>query len=141
MIPLLFNTAPVLGQPTARYLLTAEGMPFIGELPFVAPDQVQTIALDFGRFLPAGVMLTGLPELNVSVKSGTDSSPASRISAGPTIGTAAQAIGGTGRAQTAVLFQVAGCVAGATYIVEAVCPRSDGDTAEGYVYLHCVQPN
>jgi hypothetical protein len=57
------------------------------------------------------------------------------------IGTASLAIGGTGLANTALIFRVAGCFAGAVYTIEVICRRTDGDTVEGWTRLACAGPD
>ena len=113
----------------------------IPPLPSVASLQVQTCAIDFGVFLPSGVTLTGTPTVNLGVNSGSDASPQSRLSSPPSIGTVPTSRGGTGIPNTAVIFQISGCLNGVTYTVEVVCPRSDGDTAEAWTLLPCVDPS
>lgn len=115
-------------------------MPQLIDLPVVAPTQVQTCTMDFGKFLPLGVTLQGAPSLTISVRLGTDNDPTSRINAGPIIGTAPTVVGGTGLTDTAVLFQVHNCLDGVTYLIEVHCDRSDGDVAEAWVRLACVAP-
>ncbi len=116
-------------------------MPFVIDLPVVAPAQVQTCAVDFGYFLPPGVRLHGVPVLSMSVRIGTDATPSSRINSGPIVGTVSTALGGTGLANTAILFQVHNCLDGVTYLIELYCDRSDGDVAEGWVRLACIAPS
>jgi len=116
-------------------------MPKLNDLPSIAPTQVQTCAIDFGNFLPSGVTLTGTPTIRITLRSGTDASPQSRLVGGPTVGTAAAAIGGTGIANAAILFQIGGCVGGAVYTIETYCTRSDSDVAEGWTRLTCDAPS
>lgn len=129
-----------------RYVVLAQaplpgiGMPQLSDFPAIAPNQIQTMAMDFGNFLPPGVTLTGTPDLNISVRSGFDGTPNSRITAGPTIGTAPSTIGGTGKTNTAILFQVSNARNGVVYILEVVCTRTDGDVAEGWNHLPCAGP-
>jgi hypothetical protein len=112
--------------------------PRLIDLPAVGPDQLQTCAIDYGKLLPPGVTLSGIPELRVSLHFGVDDHPSSRISAGPEVGTIAPDIGGTGRPNAAILFQVYGGLHGVTYLIDFRCARSDGDAAENCVRLSCV---
>jgi hypothetical protein len=137
---LLLNSARMI-NPVARYTRISNVGPFVPDLPPVTPAQQQTIALDFGDFLSPGTTLVGTPTLNFTVESGVDPTPTSRISGGPVIGTAPTTIGGTGIADGAILFQVAGCVEGVTYLAEVVCDCSDGNIAEGFTHLRCVLPS
>lgn len=132
-----------LSLTSIGYCLLAQrvqGMPFFGQFPSVAPNQKQTISLDFGNFLPSGVTLTGTPTLNWIVKFGSDPTPTSHVTAGPIVGTISPTVGGSGIADTAILFQILGLLPGVTYIVEILCNRSDGDIAEGSAVLSCVSP-
>ena len=116
------------------------GMPFFGTFPPISPAQKQTFSFDFGQFLPPGVTLTGTPTVALTTVYGTDSSPLSRITGGPTIGTVPTSLGGSGIANTAILFQLFGCLAGVQYVIETVCTRSDGDVAEGSARLQSNPP-
>lgn len=111
--------------------------PFTIQLPPVGPNQLQTMGLDFGKFLPAGVTLTGTPTVTLSVSSGTDATPAARLTRAGAVGTISTADGGTGVTNAAVLFQVGTCVAKVVYIADVVCARSDGDVAEGSLWFPC----
>ncbi len=137
----------VFNLATMQYnRLIAKGIPLpqVIYLPSVGPNQVQTIGVDFGNFLPAGVVLNGTAPSTLSVTLsaliGTDASPQSRIASGPTIGTISQANGGSGLANTAVLFQVSGCLPNVQYQADVVSHRSDGDTVEAYVRFNCSAP-
>ena len=110
-------------------------------LPDVATAQVQTMAVDFGFFLVTGVTLMGTPILNLGVSAGSDPDPQSRLNTEPAIGTSPTSQGGSGIVNAAVLFQVADCQSGVTYTVEAICARSDGDTAEAWTRFTVVDPN
>lgn len=126
--------------PRWRYTLIAQefyGMPFFGALPAVDQNQKQTLTFDFGRFLPPGVTLSGTPSLTLAVANGPDPSPASRITAGPILGTAPQNIGGTGLASCAILVQVATCVPGTQYLASFFASRTDGDVASGSSTFWC----
>ena len=116
-------------------------MPALMSLPPIdAVIQKQTIALDFGQFLPSGVVLTGTPTVTLSVVSGVDATPSSRLSGLPKIGTVAPQQGGSGVANTAILQQLVGLLGGVTYLVTAYCTRSDGDIASGYCHVAGVAP-
>ncbi len=112
--------------------------PRLIDLPAVGPHQLQTCAIDYGKFLPPGVTLEGIPELRVSVHFGDDNHPFSHISAGPEVGTIATDIGGTGHPNAAILFQVYGGLVGVTYLIDFRCARSDGDAADNCIRLSCV---
>jgi hypothetical protein len=110
----------------------------------VAPDEVQTLAHDFGNLLPSGVSLTGTPTVTITVHSGTDPAPQDRLVANtPQIGTvgASLPLAGSGVPSAAVLFQFSGGVAGTIYVVETRCARSDGDTIVGWNRLPCIAPS
>lgn len=135
--------------PSLRYIAVAPGgnwptMPrILPDLPAIAPEQAQTIAIDFGKLLPSGVTLTGTPTLNVSTAAAGaahDPSPASRVSVGPMIGAVPVALGGTSFANAAVLAQFSNCIPNAVYVIEVVCQRSDGDKVEAYVHMPCAAP-
>ena len=112
------------------------------DLTPIAPSQSQTIAYDFGNFLPPLVRLVGAPRLNVLVNVGVDAVPSSRVAMGPVISTVPSTVGGTGAVNAAVFFQLSGCLSGVTYVLEVVCPRSDGsDTVEAWARLPCVGPS
>lgn len=98
--------------------------------PIDAYAQNQTVTFDFGAgtYLPEGVTLIGTPTISVSVLWGEDADPASRITGGPTIGTAPAPIG-SGRTDTAILVQFSNCPGPLAYLVQVVCQRSDGDKA------------
>jgi hypothetical protein len=126
--------------PRWRYTLIAQefyGMPFFGALPAVDQNQKQTLTFDFGRFLPPGVTLTGTPSLTLAVANGPDTAPASRITAGPILGTAPQNVGGTGLDSCAILVQVATCVPGTQYLASFFATRTDGDIASGSSTFWC----
>ena len=117
-----------------------QGMPFFGNFPAVASIQKQTLSFEFGDFLPANVTLTGTPTLNITTIFGSDSSPNSHVTSGPIVGSVPKAEGGTGLANTAILFQITGCLAGVTYTAEVSCSRSDGDVVEGSATFQCRSP-
>lgn len=116
-------------------------MPAIGALPPVAPNQKQTMAIDFGQFLPSGVTLTGTPTVTLSTSFGSDPAADSRVVSGPSIGTVSAALNGSGVVNAAIIFQVANCLPGVNYIVESYCDRSDGDVAEASTRFPCNQPS
>ena len=100
----------------------------------------QTITIDFGGFLPPGVTLVGTPQVSLGLHWGDDADPQSRITGGPSVGTASQSPG-TGVTDAAVLVQVTG-VGGNDYLAWAKCDRSDGsDQASGWLYVNCVTPS
>lgn len=119
-------------------------MPALNDLPAIAPAQIETLAADFGFFLPPGVTLTGAPTFTVTDENGIDTNPSHILSGPPTIGTAAPP-SGSGVQYAAVLQQVKQCVAGANYLFEVTCQRSDGlpiqNVAEGYFHMPCVAPS
>lgn len=100
-------------------------MPQSRTLPPIDAGVPQTIGLDFGRFLPAGVTLTGTPTVAISVVAGTDPTPESRLTSAPAIGTAPVAQNGTG-VSNATIFQQITPLGGVVYLIWAKCPRSDG---------------
>lgn len=141
-----------LKAPAWRYGLTAPGwryvsvtpgttMPAIASLPPLGLNQSQTMAIDFGVFLPPGVTLVGSPSASVTTTFGEDLSPNSRITVPPSIGTVPQNIGGTGRANTAVLWRMGECVPNVVYVVDISCMRSDGDVAEASTRFTCLPPS
>jgi len=109
--------------------------------PNIGPNQAQTMGVDFGKFLPSGVTLTGTPTINVTALNGLDASPNSRISGGPSVGTISTANNGTGNTNTSVLYQISGCTPGETYQLDIYCTRSDGDRAESFVRFSCAIPS
>lgn len=111
------------------------GMPFFGPLPPIDSAQIQTITMDFGAFLPNGIILTGTPILTLSAFKGYDAQAQSRISAGPVIGT-----GFTNIVDTAILFQVTECLSGVQYLASFSCARSDGDRVSGSTTFWCNPP-
>ena len=96
------------------------------------------MGVDFGGYLRQGSTLTSAPTLVASVSLGTDPSPQSRIIGGPTIGTIPSNEGGTGLANTAILWQIDQCLAGVTYVIDIYCPSSDGDVVEASTRFSCV---
>ena len=131
--------------PTLNYTLVASpftggSVPPIKDLPDVGINQQPVISLDFGGFLPPGVTLAGTPV--VQLTSTDDPYAQTRISAGPVVGVVPVVIGGTGIANSAILFGVSGCVAGAFYVVEGYCARSDGNgNVELSTRFQCVVPS
>jgi hypothetical protein len=121
--------------------IPANFMPAANQLPPIAPNQVQTVTCDFGAFLPDGVVLTGTPTFTVLEDiAGIDPNPSGILSGTPYIGTAPLPMG-SNVPNVAVLQQTSKGVAGAIYLIEVICPRSDGDSAEGYFRLPCVAPH
>ena len=95
----------------------------------VASTQVQTLWVDFGKFLPAGIMLSGTPTVTVAVdpySAVSDPAPMSHISQGPALGTAPAAVGGTGEANTAIFFQISDLLPNVLYMISYSCARNDG---------------
>ena len=133
-------TAVRLVPPVSYVDIVRGSMPYARTLPSVLPNQEQTVAIDFGEALPAGVTLTGMPIVTISLASGNDPNPQSRLLRAGAVGTAPKAIGGTGVTNAAVLFQVGTCVPGAIYIVDVVCARTDSDVAESSTRLSCIPP-
>lgn len=128
--------------PPLRYTARIPGnrMPASNDLPPIAPNQVQTLTCDFGLFLPSGVTLTGTPVFEVLEDvQGEDPDPPHILDGSPQIGTAPKPWG-TGVANAAVLQRVSEGVAGARYLIEVTCARTDGDVAEGYFQVPCVAP-
>ena len=109
-------------------------------MPSIGPSQEQTMGVDFGEVLPAGVTLTGTPLVTVTVSSGDDTSPSSRLLRAGIVGTAPKAIGGSGVVNAAVLFQVGTCVVDTIYVVDVVCDRTDADVAEASTRFTCLAP-
>jgi hypothetical protein len=110
----------------------------------VAGLQAQTLWVDFGKFLPSGVALSGAPTLSIangSYSAGKDSSPSSRLTGGPTIGTISTALGGTGLTNTALLFQLSDLQPNVTYLLTYACGRSDGsDVVAGFNHVYAQSP-
>lgn len=135
-----------LNSPNWLYVLVADPgsslMPNVGSLPAIAPNQIQTIAVDFGRWLlPLGVTLTGTPTVNVTLDFGSDPNPQARVVRSPVIGTVAQLSGGTAVPNTAVIFQIGGCLPSNIYVFEIVCLRTDSDVAEAWTTCACISPH
>ena len=116
----------------------AEGTRALGDLPPVGPAQEQTLALDFGQVLPAGIFLMSAPTVTLSVVSGADATPQSRLLQPGAVGTVPFLGGGTGVAGAAVLFQVGTCQPGAVYLADVSCLASNGDVAEAAARFACV---
>lgn len=112
-----------------------DAMPTVPDFSAVAPTQIQTMFIDFGNDLPAGVTLVNTPSVILTRCGGNDPAPQSRLSGTPAIGTVSTANGGTGKPNTAILWRVAGCQDQTTYVVEVICDRSDGDRAERYTHF------
>lgn len=108
--------------------------------PVAAIVEAQTLTIDFGSRLPAGVTLTGVPTVVLSSMDGSDSNPQSRIVGSPVIGVAPPP-NGTGVANAAVLFQVANCVAGTLYGVKCYCQATSGDTPDADTTFLCYTPD
>ena len=111
-------------------------MPLGAAIPAIGPNQVQTVAVDFGNFLPAGVTLTGTPTVTLTVSNGVDADPQEHV-ASSAVGTASAAIGGTGAVNAAILFQLTGLLLGVVYAVDMFCERSDGDQVEWGFLIPC----
>lgn len=129
-----------LGTPAAPYVLQRVRTTELQDFPYIAPDQVQTCAIDFGNFLPTGVTLTGTPTLSFTVHSGIDPNPSSRVLTGPQVGTIPTTLGGTGITNAAVQFQLGTCLGSVIYLISLHCDRSDGDVAQGWSHIACVAP-
>lgn len=108
--------------------------------PIAAITEAQTLTIDFGPRLGAGVILTGTPTVTLTVMNGTDDTPQSRLHGDPQIGVAPLP-NGTGIANASVLFQVINCVAGVTYGVSSYCADSSGDTPEIDTSFLCYAPD
>lgn len=108
--------------------------------PIASTVEQQTLTIDFGLRLPAGVQLTGTPTVTLTTLDGTDSTPQARLSAGPSIGTAPPP-NGSGVFEAAILFQVANCVAGTLYGVSAYCLSTAGDIPEADTSFLCYTPD
>lgn len=78
----------------------------------IAPEETVTLTLDFALDLEAGETLTGPASVSISVASGTDSTPASRLN------------GALNISGTYVMQSVFGCVAGVNYNVVGSCKTS-----------------
>lgn len=102
--------------------------------------EAQTLTIDFGPRLPAGVILAGVPTVTLNVMNGIDPVPQSRIFGIPIIGTAPTP-NGSGVASAAVLFQVADCVPGVLYGVVCTCATSNGDIPEADTSFLCYTPD
>lgn len=123
-----------------KYIVKVPGgraMPFVRDNPPVSVGQKQTIAIDFGQFLPAGVTLIGTPDEDVTVYAFSpedDVEPGDIVAAGPQVGTAPIGIGGTGLTDTAILLEIECPTAGVIYDIRLSCGRSDGaDTVVGTI--------
>jgi hypothetical protein len=115
--------------PRLSYVARIPGnrMPALKNPPPIDAGRKQTITLDFGDFLPAGVTLAGTPAVGGSMVSGPDVNPASRITSGPTIGPAPSAEDVSGAASAAILVQLQPMAAANNeYLVWGYCARSDG---------------
>lgn len=112
-------------------------LPPLQTLPPVGLNQVQTLTIDFGRFLPSGVTLTGTPTVVLTAIFGVDTTPQARVTGGPIVGTAPTSSGGTGIANVAIFFQVSTCVPGVEYVADIYCSRSDGDVVEASTRFQC----
>lgn len=125
--------------PPTSYIAIIPGnsMPAANPLPPITPSQVQTLTCDFGYFLPAGVTLEGTPSVTVSDLAGVDPDPEHILDGGATVGTAPLP-NGSNVTNAAALQRVQQGVAGAIYLIEVTCPRSDGDTADGFFRIPCV---
>ncbi len=100
-----------------------------------------TISADFGFYLPAGVTLSGTPQVEaIAVLSGTDPDPESRITGGPSIGTVPVAQKGSGAADAAVLVQLT-ALGAVEYFIWLTCGRSDGtDLVSAWGTVSCNEP-
>lgn len=116
----------------------------IREFPDVDPSQIQTLAFDFGDFLPSGTTLVGTypTTLNITctVIEGVDPSPQNRLLGTPQVGTVTTANGGSGVSSAAVLQQFGGGQPGVEYLLVCVALRSDGDTISMWNHIKCAQP-
>lgn len=121
-------------------LIPGNRMPALKNPPPLDAGVPQTVAADFGLFLPSSVTLTGTPVVTIAVASGTDDSPNSRLTSAPEIGTVPQAQGGSDAADAAILQQFT-LLGGVTYLVQFTCSRSDGtDEVSGWFHLTGVTP-
>ena len=110
--------------------------------PIDATLQKEPIAFDFQPYLPPGIYLTGTPTVtcvNAESTEVTDATPSARLVGAPTIDTV-DPPDGAGIANTAVLQFVGDCIAGVTYLLHAICNRSDTGVASLWVHMKCVQP-
>lgn len=141
-LPPDFYTAMAPLQQRYTALIPGNNMPALRDLPPIdAVVQTQTVAIDFGIFLPPGVTLTGTPTVTLATTSGTDPSPSSRLKGSPVVGTVPTVQGGSGITDTAILQQVGNVVGGVRYLIVGYCNRSDGDIASGYTHFNGNTPN
>jgi|SRR5579885_2217639 len=126
---------------TRAFVQQVSSSPFAVSMPNIEPNQTQSMALDFGNFLPEGVMLVNGPVLNIGTLYGFDPNPGQRFVLGPGIVTIPTALNGTGAINAGIAWQVTQCVPGVMYVVSVSCPRSDGDSVEASTRFMCVNPN
>lgn len=115
------------------------GGPQFPDFPNLKSGQKQTLTWDFTRRLPAGASLTGSTgagtlSVNVSVVSGVDASPQSRITIQPAVLTYPF----KGK-NCAISLQFLG-LAGVTYLFDILCADSVGDITGGFNRITCVAP-
>lgn len=133
-------------RPVYTIQLKVDCMSCMPELlsPVIVIIQKATITFDFGLWpLPDGVGFSGAPIVALTVHSGTDPDPQSRITSPPQIVTAGEDIGGTGIANRAIAFQIGNIPGPVTYCAVASCALSDGDTDNptGWALIPAVQPS
>jgi len=117
-------------------------MPAVRDLPRIAAIiQKATIGLDFGPMLPPDVVLSGTPTVTISVHCGTDASPQTRLTQAAIVGSIPISHGGTGEANTAVLFQMGNTLPDVVYRIVCSCPMTNGDVAVGWTHVPSVTPS
>jgi hypothetical protein len=119
--------------------------PYFPDLPDVIVGQKQTLAFDFGKFLPSGVTLTGTPTVTIAVSDlNGQTAPVtldSEFTGAAQVGTVTLANGGSAVANAAVLRQMLPTVGGGiTYCITITATRSDGDIAKGESHIRVVTP-
>jgi hypothetical protein len=89
--------------------------PTISRFPVVDVTEKVPLAFDFGPALPAGVVLTGPPQVSVAVDLGADPNPIGTILSGPTVAGCVVVLG-VGNFQA---------TADTDYHYKITCPTSD----------------
>lgn len=99
--------------------------------------EIETVTFDYGLMLTPGVIIEEVLDLTISVVSGSDRAPASRL-----IGTSSIVSSpNSKRASQAVSQLVGQMIANSVYRLQCVATTSDGQTLSLWTHLTCIQPN
>lgn len=121
----------------------SQGQPFVLDPPIACLVETESVTFDFGNLLASnyasGTYITSVIAINVTVASGVDSNPSSRVQGGPVI-TASPRTPPLPNAAVVAWFGV--MQPGVTYLLQCIVQLSDGISKPSIeVKLPCYDPN